>query len=221
MRTGFATRSQRALLLLVTASPLLYSHVLLALPPGHPFLSHRRKLTAQQILAYGIDHGLTHARIAVQEAEQAVNTLKDDDGQVAKLLALTKRTLAIIEEQDATMKDDHRLSDIEEEDEEEEEGEELDQVEEVKEVGGTQEVKEIEKVKEVNESNEVNESHEVNEETKEIQETNEPEEVPAELDPETKGVREGTPRSAPVAIGKFNIANWDFKALKDGKRSNP
>jgi len=182
------------------------------LPPGHLFLSCRRKLTARQILAYGIDHGLTHARIAIQEAEQAVNTLEDDDGQVAKLMALAKRTLTIIEEQDATMEQDHQLSDIEEEAEEEEEGE---KVEEVKEVGGTQEGKETKKVKEVNESNEVNE------ETKEIQETNEPEEAPVASNAEMEGVRQGIPRSAPVAIDKSAIANWNFKALKDSKRSDP
>lgn len=192
-------------------SPLLYSHVLPALPPRHLFSSRSRKLTARQILAYGIDHGLTHARTAVQEAEQAVNTLKDNDGQVAKLLALAKRTLTIIEEQDATMKDDHQLSDIEEEDEEEEEREEIGGVEEVKEVGGTQEGKEIKKVNEVKEIEKV----------KEIQQTNETEEAPAELNPEMKGVSQGILRSTPAAIDKSAIANWNFKALKDGKRSNP
>jgi len=174
---------------------------------NHLFLSHSKKLTARQILAYGIDHGLTHARIAVQEAEQAVNTLKDDDdGQVAKLLALAKRTLVIIEEQDATMEDDNRLSDIEEEDEEEEE---------VEEAGDPHEFQEM---KEVNEVNEVNEVSEVNEVKKEAKETKE---APGDSIPEMKGVRQGIPRSTAVAIDKSAIANWDFKALKGGKRSNP
>ena len=175
------------------------------LPPRHLRLSRSTKLKAQQTLAYGIDHGLPHARIAVQEAEEAVNTLKDDDGQVAKLLALAKRTLVIIETQDATMEDDHGLSDIEEEEEEEEE------VEEVGDPQGSKEMKEVEEVKDIDEVKEV-------EKVKEIQETKG---TPAELNPEMKGARQGIHRSAPVAIDKSAIANWNFKALKDGKRSNP
>lgn len=66
-------------------------------------LSCSSKLITCQVLAYGIDYGLIHAHKAVEEAELAISTLEDKDGQVAKLLALAKRTLVIIQEQDATM----------------------------------------------------------------------------------------------------------------------
>jgi hypothetical protein len=57
----------------------------------------------QQILAYGIDHGLSHARKAVEEAELAIKTHKDDHDQVAKLFGLAQRTLALIEIQEPAM----------------------------------------------------------------------------------------------------------------------
>lgn len=95
-------------------------------------LSCSRKLIAFQVLAYGVRHGLDHARRAVEEAEHAIYTLRDGDGQVAYLLALAKRTLLVIEEQHATMKDYQYLSDIEEEDEEE--GDDVGRSPEVKEV---------------------------------------------------------------------------------------
>jgi hypothetical protein len=88
------------------------------------------RANSTQILSYGIDHGATHARKAVEEAELAIETLEDKDGQVAKLLALAKRTLVLIESQDAIMKEgDHELSDIAEDEEEDES-----QAKEVKEV---------------------------------------------------------------------------------------
>ena len=86
-----------------------------------------------QILSYGIDHGHSHAQQAVQEAESAIKTFYDKDGQFAKLLALAKRTLVLIENQDAVMKEDEELSDIEEEDEDEQQAEEVKEVE-VKEI---------------------------------------------------------------------------------------
>lgn len=66
-------------------------------------MSHGRKLTIQQILAYGIDHGLGRARKAVDEAELAINTHEDDHDQVAKLFGLAQRTLALIESQEPAM----------------------------------------------------------------------------------------------------------------------
>jgi ABC-type transport system involved in cytochrome bd biosynthesis fused ATPase/permease subunit len=57
----------------------------------------------QQILAYGIDHGLSHARQAVEEAELAIKTHGNDHDQVAKLFGLAQRTLASIESQEPAM----------------------------------------------------------------------------------------------------------------------
>jgi hypothetical protein len=66
-------------------------------------LDYGKKLTVQQILAYGIDHGLSHARKAVEEAELAIKTHKNDHDQVAKLFGLAQRTLALIESQEPAM----------------------------------------------------------------------------------------------------------------------
>jgi hypothetical protein len=63
-----------------------------------------RLLTVQrQILAYGIDHGLSYACKAVEEAELAIKTHEDDHDQVTKLFGLAQRTLALIKSQEPAM----------------------------------------------------------------------------------------------------------------------
>ena len=66
-------------------------------------LSYGIRLTVQQILAYGIDHGLSHTRKAVEEAELAIKIHEDDHDQVTKLFGLAQRTLALIGSQEPAM----------------------------------------------------------------------------------------------------------------------